>query len=291
MIKDMKTTTIAHYLQQIHQPVEESHKGQNGKLLVIGGSELFHASLIWSAEVASRVVDMVHVTSPAEVNNDLMRTRLKEHFFNGIVVPWDRVDEYIEEDDCVLIGPGMPRQEGLEHGEKSTGEIVNSLLQRFPNKKWVIDGGALQEVDHALLSGNMVITPHHKEWERLRGPRRGPFGAGDGVQEKSNLILFSQQHGGLTVLLKGEVDMVVRGEEVVEMMGGNVGMTKGGTGDVLAGLVAALCTTNEIFPATVVASRANKRAGELCSEQMGRFYNASDLLQAIPRAMHEIFNC
>ena len=131
MIKDMQTSPIASYLHQIHQPVDGSHKGQNGKLLVIGGSELFHASLIWSAEVASKVVDMVHVASPAEVNNHLMRTRLKEHFWNGIVIPWERIEDYILEDDCLLIGPGMTRQEGLEHGEVATHEVVNHLLKQY----------------------------------------------------------------------------------------------------------------------------------------------------------------
>ncbi len=286
MIKDMQSFSITEYIHKIHRPMDESHKGQNGKLLVIGGSELFHASLIWSAEVASKVVDMVHVSSPAEVNNQLMRTRLKEHFWNGIVVPWERVGEYIAEDDCILIGPGMTRQEGLEQGEIATKEVVNHLLQQFPDKRWVIDGGALQEVDPTLLTERMLITPHHKEWERINNK----------LQKTNNktfesLKKFSAIHDNVTILLKGKVDMVVRGEEVVEVEGGNVGMTKGGTGDVLAGLVAALYTTNDALPAAVAASKVNKRAGELCAEQVGRFYNASDLLQAIPLAMHEIFDC
>lgn len=284
--QQVTSNKLQEYWFNLVQPQGDSHKGQNGKLLVIGGSELFHASLIWSAEVASRVVDMVHVTSPAEVNNHLMRTRLKEHFWNGIVVPWERVEEYIAEDDCILIGPGMTRQEGLEQGEAATHEVVNHLLRRFPDKRWVIDGGALQEVDSGLLTGNMLITPHHKEWERISGQETGGR-----TQEEKKLKAFSQEHDGLTIILKGKTDMIVQGDEVVKVEGGNVGMTKGGTGDVLAGLAAALCTTNEILPAAVAASRVNKRAGELCADQVGRFYNASDLLQAIPRAMHELFNC
>ena len=96
----------------LYQPPNNSHKGQNGKLLVIGGSELFHSSIFWSADTASRIVDLVHLTSPSNENNQIFRKRLKEKFWNGIVVDWKDVEEYIEEDDCVLIGPGMTRGDG-----------------------------------------------------------------------------------------------------------------------------------------------------------------------------------
>ena len=87
------------------------HAGDNGKVLVIGGSELFHAASFWAASAASKIVDMVHFSSPAMVNNELMKARAKERFWEGIVVPWEQVTHYIEEDDSLLIGPGMERGE------------------------------------------------------------------------------------------------------------------------------------------------------------------------------------
>src|SRR3990167_315579 len=116
---------------KIYRPARDSHKGQNGRLLVIGGSELFHASIFWAADVASRIVDLVHFSSPAMENNELVRKKAKEGFWNGIVVPWEKVEEYIREDDCVVIGPGMPREEGRGEGERPTKEIVDGLLQKF----------------------------------------------------------------------------------------------------------------------------------------------------------------
>ena len=52
-------------LDQLYRPGKDSHKGQNGKLLVIGGSNLFHSASMWSLEVASRIVDMVFYSSVA----------------------------------------------------------------------------------------------------------------------------------------------------------------------------------------------------------------------------------
>ncbi|MBI5356567.1 hypothetical protein HZB78_03055 [Candidatus Collierbacteria bacterium] len=126
---------------RLYQPLPSSHKGQNGKLLVIGGSKLFHSSIFWSADVASKIVDLVHLTSPANENNQIFRKRLKEKFWNGIVVDWKDVESYIEEDDCVLIGPGMTRNEVAQtqiskFKFQSLEKIRKDL--RFPRKK--IDG-------------------------------------------------------------------------------------------------------------------------------------------------------
>ena len=202
----------------LYQPPEDSHKGQNGRLLVIGGSKLFHSSIFWAADVASRIVDLVHFTSPANENNDLVRKKIKEHFWSGIVVDWGDAERYIEEDDCVSIGPGMVREpvardstirvsrvgrrstSGLNETpakafrlplrlegngvsvpskqnhlvalgqlgrEDNTGRIVDDLLRKYPSKRWVVDGGALQEVDPNLLMEMMIITPHHGELLRL----------------------------------------------------------------------------------------------------------------------------
>src|SRR3989338_8082660 len=97
------------YLKNIKFPDKDSHKGKNGRLLIVGGSKLFHAASMWSLKVASRIVDLVHYSS-VEENNKIVE-KLKEEFRDGIVVPRAEIENYIEEDDCVLIGPGMVRCE------------------------------------------------------------------------------------------------------------------------------------------------------------------------------------
>jgi hydroxyethylthiazole kinase-like uncharacterized protein yjeF len=263
-------------LTRLFRQPSDTHKGQNGRLLVIGGSKLFHASIFWTADVASRIVDLVHFSSPAMENNDLLQRKAKEKFWNGIVVPWRKVKDYVREDDCVVIGPGMPRKEGLEKGEEKTSVVVNRLFESFPEKKWVVDGGALQEMDVKLLSEKMIITPHAGEFRRLFGKKA----------TRENAIAMSKKYG-CVVVLKGVKDVVCEGADWVEISGGNEGMTKGGTGDVLAGLVGALFCKNEAFLAAASGSLINKKAGDRLYERVGPFFNASDLVNEVAVVMKE----
>ncbi len=65
-------------------------------------------------------------------------------------------------------------------------------------------------------------------------------------------------------------------------------MTKGGTGDVLSGIVAGLYAKSPAFAAAVVASRANKRIGELLATEVGPYYTATEMVARVGRALHEI---
>ncbi|MBI3955351.1 hydroxyethylthiazole kinase [Candidatus Gottesmanbacteria bacterium] len=91
-----------------------------------------------------------------------------------------------------------------------------------------------------------------------------------------------------TVLLKGEIDLIASEDKFEEIKGGNPGMTKGGTGDVLAGLAAALYCVNDPFTSAVAASYINKKAGEELFEKMGYWFNASDLAEQIPITMRKL---
>lgn len=319
----MKTVT-AEDLKHLYVPGRGSHKGQNGRLLIIGGSHLFHAASLWSLTVASRIVDLVHYCSVPE--NNAIVEKAKEEFRNGIVVARNDVESYIVEDDCILIGPGMDR---TEETEKST----NRLLKKYPEKQWVIDAGALQMVDLSLIPSNAILTPHHGEFtslleraedstpniDALRSQKNfdpssvsltsvhDQFGIEkvnpDKIfslpahQEIDTVRWFAKQYH-CTVLLKGEKDIVCSGGACDEKIctpgecrvieGGNAGMTKGGTGDVLAGLVAALACKNDPFLATIAGSFINKKAGDALFERVGPYFNATDLASEIPVTMKEL---
>lgn len=251
---------LDHYISEIVLPKQDSHKGENGRVLVIGGSELFHAAPFWAAEMASKMVDMVHFSSPTLQNNELMTQRAKEKFWEGIVIPWEEIDHYIEEDDCILIGPGM------ERGEK-TKRIIDDLLSKYPTKKWVVDGGALQEVNPKLLTNSMIVTPNKREQE----------------------ILGANIPPGVTVLAKGVVDEVVGGSEKIEVPGGSPGMTKGGTGDALAGMVAGFYAKSPAVASCVVASYVNKKAGEVASKKVGVFFSTSDIIRESQKLLGSLF--
>lgn len=255
---------IKKFFEQIKLPEAGSHKGQNGKLMIIGGSDLFHAASRWSLDVASHFVDMVFYSSTPE-NNQLIK-EAKESFWNGIVVSESDRDGYVDEADVILVGPGMTRT-------AQTATMVNNLIQKFPNKKMVIDAGALQMVEPSLLNGFHLITPHQHELEM------GLEKIGDSEP------LVRLQKSGVGILLKGRVDQIMLNDQRYSVVGGNAGMTKGGTGDVLSGLVAGLYCKHDQLTSLVVSSYINKRAGERLFEVVGPYFNATDLASAVPEVM------
>lgn len=259
-------------------PDPHSHKGQNGKLLIIGGSNLFHAASKWSLDVASKFVDMVFYASTPS-NNQLVR-EVKQQFWNGIVIERNEIEHYAKEADCILIGPGMERT-------PETTQVAKTYLQQYQNKKWVIDAGALQMIAPTDIPPNAIITPHPQELLRLAQQVNAEALLATTEEDLISLwntIFTTGQVTPLTII-KGQQDLVMIESKAYRVSGGNAGMTKGGTGDVLAGLVAALYCTNPAPVAALFASLANKQAGDLLYSSVGPFFNASDLVQAVPKAL------
>ena len=263
-------------IKKITVPSHASHKGQNGRMLLIGGSHLFHAASLWSLTVASRIVDLVHYCSVPE-NNEIV-AQAKEEFRNGIVVKRVDVTDYITEDNCILIGPGMTR-------DKETEALTNTLLANYKQKQWVIDAGALQMMDLIRIPPGAILTPHHQEfqllWDKMGDKRQV-------TSDEEKVKQFAQTYHCI-VLLKGERDIACDADgncRVIE--GGNGGMTKGGTGDVLAGLIAALACTNDPLLATIAGSFINKKAGDALFQKVGPYFNSTDLANQIPVTMKEL---
>jgi len=282
-------------LKKLYIPPATSHKGQNGKLLLIGGSHLFHAASLWPLEVASRIVDMVFYSSIPENNEIVQKT--KEEWRNGIIVRREDLEDYIEEVDAILLGTGMVRSEHrrqktedrvekiedvskIEDEGEQTYFLTKYLITKFPHKKWVIDAGALQMLDLdwlEKLNGNVILTPHIGEFERLF--KIDPLS--DSVSE-----MAKKYH--CIIVLKRHADIVASPTECILVEGGNPGMTKGGTGDVLSGLVASLSCKNDLFLAAKCGSYINKKAGESLYSKQGIYFNASDLAKEIPVVMKKL---
>lgn len=307
MVNKSMNTFSPSLLKQLSIPASDSHKGQNGKLMIIGGSHLFHAASLWALQIASRIVDMVFYSSVAE-NNQLVH-ELRKEFRAGIIVPRDAIDSYISEAEAVLIGPGMLRSDEhskqridslaeinkLEDEGEQSYHLTKYLLEKYPEKKWIIDAGALQMIEPEwLLSlhGNVVITPHQQEFERVFGNvianKVKQSTEGIATSLNSSLLAMTAQKYQCTILLKGERDILCSADQCLEISGGNAGMTKGGTGDVLAGLIAGLACTNDLFLAAAAGSYFNKKAGEALYKRVGYYFNASDLANEIPVVMKEL---
>ncbi len=275
-------------LRQLYLPPKSSHKGENGKLTIIGGSALFHGASLWALKVASRIVDMVFYASIPE-NNDLTN-RLKTEIFDFIAVPRGEIENYIEESEAILIGPGMVREKEWKTPESgiidwnNTREVTEYLLKKYLKKKWVIDAGSLQMMDKKWLNQNCLITPHRKEFSSLFGDNLEDKNEEETIKYLKNIV----EQYRCTILLKGTSDIICGLEGVRVSRGGNPGMTKGGTGDVLAGLTAALACKNDLFLAACSASYINKQAGDELAKNVGYFFNASDLCDQIQRTMKSL---
>ena len=271
---------VREFATQFTLAKKDSRKGQNGKVLIVGGSSLFHAASKWSLDVTAALVDMVFYSSVPE-NNELIAAA-KGNFWNGIVVDRKMLDSYAQEADCILIGPGMDRSE-------QTKTTCESLFAKFPDKKWVIDAGALQMVDPALFPSNAIITPHYGELALL-AQKLGVDQTTESWQDKTAQIFLEK---GVRVILKGKEDLVyvvesknAEGLKIpLVIVGGNPGMTKGGTGDVLAGLVAGLAATQPLDLAAVLGSFVNKRAADELYELCGPFFTTTQLAEKVPQTL------
>ena len=244
-------------VKALHRSSEKSHKGDNGKLLIIGGSKTYHGAPILAAKIASKIVDLVYFSSVPE-NNELIK-KMKSKLCEFITVPRDEVFKFVRKVDAVLIGPGMGVSE-------ETKKLTNSLLRKNKNTKFILDAGALHVVDKKLLNENCIITPHKQEFKALKMPKKHKC----------------------VIVLKGKKDYVSNEKELKVNITGNAGMTKGGTGDVLAGLVAALACKNDLFLAACAGVFINGLAGDRLKKRASYYYNASDLINEIPKIIKKI---
>jgi NAD(P)H-hydrate epimerase len=243
-----------------------SRKGENGMVAVIGGSRQYHGAPILAVRAANRFCDLVYFHSPFGLNNALVK-RMKFEVAEVIVVDSARLARAVERSDCVLIGNGMAVN-------ANTKRLVNGLLKKFWGKKFVLDAAALHVVDKKLLSPRVGVTPHAGEFKALFG-----------VEASAEQVFKQAKKYGCVVLLKRPAgDFISDGKRLFVNETGNAGMTKGGTGDCLAGLLAALACKNDLLTAACAAAFANGAAGDLLLKEKGFNYNASDLIEALPRA-------
>lgn len=278
ILKTSNPKDILPFAKKIKLPVSDSHKGQNGKVLVIGGSQLFHSASLWSAEVASHFADMVHYASTEE-NNEIFLS-LKKKFRNGIAVPRKEIDSYVEEDDVILVGPGLERTQ-------ETKKLVESLLKRHNTKRFVLDAGALQMMKPEWLKDlkePAIVTPHQREFEGMFKVSIADLP----VEQKADVVQKIAKEYNCIILLKVVVDIISDGAATYVVEGGNQGLTKGGTGDILAGLVSGFVTHSDPISACVCASYMLKKTADELFKSRGYWYNNSDILDTIPKVVSSI---
>lgn len=253
-----------------------------GQVTIVGGSELFHGAPIMSLKAASRIASMIYFASPNEDKG--VADRLKSELLSFVWVPFDDLDGYVAKSEAVLIGPGMMRSHVREHGYvcddegQKTRRLTIELLQKYPDKKWIIDGGSLQVVTLKDLPAGVIVTPNQKEFEMLFDEK---------LEESIDLRLEQVERlakaNKLVILTKDETSIVSDGNRTVTIEGGNDGMVKGGVGDVTAGVILGFLAKDDPVDAVSFGSYIVKEAGKNLLNERGLMFNADDLANEVPR--------
>lgn len=260
----------------------KSRKGDNGIVLVIGGSYIYHGAPILSSIAALRCgTDLVYTSVP---NINVSPTRSVSP--NLIVIPL--VDQKLTRGavnkllgalprnlDSATIGMGLAIQE-----RNSLLHLVKSLLDR--DVRLSLDASALiPEVLPLLANKNVVVTPHAGEFKRLFGEAPS-----NSKKERIKLVEKKAKEHGIVVLLKGATDVISNGTTTFLYTKKIPAMTVGGTGDVLSGLVAGLLSKNRNpLESAAAATFINGLAGKAVQKKLGLHMTSMDLLDEIPTAM------
>jgi len=259
-----------------------SRKGDNGKVLVLGGNYLYHGAPILSSIAALRAgADLVYTCVP-KIN--VMSTRSFSP--NLIVMPLvdvkltrGSVQKLLgmipKELDSATMGMGL----GIQDRE-AIKILIRSLLDRAVMLS--LDASCLvPEILPDIRDKKVVVTPHAGEFRRLFGELPS-----DNVKQRTVMVEKYAKDNGVTILLKGPTDVVSDGTATYLNPKNIAAMTVGGTGDVLSGVVAAMLSKNkDPVQAASAAVFVNGKAGYMAQKKYGLHIVATDLLDFIPFAM------
>ena len=263
-----------------------SHKGDFGRLLAIGGSEVFSGAPTLVSLAALRTgVDIVYLAAPAKtaqaissISPDLITIKLDGNHLHASNM--EALKPYIDAADSVVLGPGL----GLH---PDTKEFVKACINavEVAGKPLLLDADGLKAFAEFKrpLKVPFVLTPHAGEYAVLTG-RRLP----ENLDERLIEVQKTASELNAVILLKGQVDVICSKKRVKLNFTGNPGMTVGGTGDVLSGVVGALLAQKvDAFEAAVAGAFVNGAAGDFVASEVGYHMLASDLLRWIPRVLDD----
>ena len=274
----------------------EAHKGDFGKLLVIGGSEGFSGAPALVALAALRTgVDLTYIVTPqktahaiSSISPNLITVKLEGGHLNpsNIAV----IKRYVEMSTAVVMGPGL----GLHNHTK---EAVVQILELIDEHKTplLLDADGLKafakspmltlawKLAKRKMGLPLVLTPHGGEYQLLTG--RQPS---KDLEKRVEEVRKTAQKLGAVILLKGPVDVISDGKRVKLNFTGNPGMTVGGTGDVLSGITGAFLAQHvDPFEAAVAGAFINGAAGDFVKSEKGDHMVPTDVIDWISLVMKD----
>ncbi len=264
----------------------ESHKGDFGRLLVIGGSETFSGAPALVALAALRTgVDLAYVGTPektayaiSSMTPDLITIKLEGNHLNPDNI--QALRPYVIACNAIALGPGL----GLHSGTRKAVEAIIDAAETA-GKPLLLDADGLKAFAEfrRKLRVPLVLTPHAGEYAILTGKELS-----EDLEKRVSDVNKAAAKLNAVILLKGNVDIISDGRRFKLNFTGNPGMTVGGTGDVLSGIVGAfLAQQVNPFEAAVAGAFVNGAAGDFVFEEKGYHMVATDLIQWIPRVLND----
>jgi NAD(P)H-hydrate epimerase len=251
--------------------LENSHKGNFGKVLVVGGSEGMGGAGILSSEACLFCgAGLVHLnTHPSNVEASLIRNPeiMALGINKNISIP-DKVD-------VLLCGPGL-------RDDKWSNNVFNEIFNTAKIKTSLFDAGALNFISEKIIEDNqnIILTPHPGEAAKLLGVSSNEI-----QEDRVNAAKTISKEFSAYVILKGKDTIICsqNSEDVFKCSEGGPELSSGGTGDVLAGVISALIAQElDIMDACMLSVAVHARAGTIFKNKTGEIgLNASLLIPTI----------
>jgi len=262
---------------------KQSHKGDNGTVLVVGGGPYTGAPALAALAALRTGADLAMAAVPgrawqavASFSPDIIARRLDGDMLQPRHL--DDIEPLLERADSLVVGPGL--------GDASqTLQAADALLDLCleQNMPAVVDADAIGAMADKTATGHLIVTPHAGEFMDLTGTTPS-----DDVEERSRMVKAAASARHCTILLKGWTDVISDGNTVKTNHVGNEGMTVGGTGDVLSGIAAALLAMDvPAYNAARMAAFLNGSAGNAAFEQKSYGMTATDVLARLPEVIAE----
>lgn len=266
----------------------DSHKGTYGKLGIIAGSTGMTGAACLSAESAVRAgAGIIQLAVPQSLN-PIFEVKLTEQMTvpvpdneQGALIVSKELYDFVDGKSALLIGPGLSlNSEG--------GEFIPQILNIY-NSAVVIDADGINSINKnpdALKRGNCIITPHIGEMARLTG--KTPKEVADNQTECA--LQFAREYN-VTVVLKNYITVIASPDgRIAFNTTGNSGMATGGSGDVLSGIIASLCSQGyDNFTAAVIGTYVNGLAADIAAERTGEIsLTPSDTVDALAEAFKRL---
>ena len=272
----------------------DAHKGDFGRVLVVGGSGGMVGAVALAANGALRGgAGLVTFAAPEAIQQTIAAlcpcatSVALDGDASGMLSPAgaQQAMEVAAGADVLAIGPGL----GVGQGPQ---ELVAAALGQ--DKPTVLDADGLNNLTRIedwpeQVRCRLVLTPHPGEFSRLTGLPAKDIQSDRGAAAVGAARRWAGNAGPAVWVLKGAGTVVTDGLRLYVNDTGNPGMATGGSGDVLTGLIAALIGQGmTCFDAACLGAWAHGRAGDLAAEELGQAsVIATDILEALPEALAE----